>query len=118
MPNANGIPIIDLSNPLNVLVALILYILVLFLAKEIKRSNVTCIMLLSFLTIIVGHCIEYVMSGDSTGTITKTLANCIAVDFVFTFLSFIGYLWMDDVEARERKLKSIDNSLDWFWKKV
>ena len=52
MPNANGIPIIDLSNPLNVLVALILYILVLFLAKEIKRSNVACIMLLAFLTII------------------------------------------------------------------
>ena len=112
------VPIIDLSNPLNVLVALIIYILVLFLAKEIKRSNVTCIMLLAFLTIIVGHCIEYVMVNDSTGTVTKTLANCIAVDFVFTFICFIGYLWMDDVEAKERKIKSIDNSLEWFWKKV
>lgn len=111
-------PIIDLSNPFNILVALILYILILFLAKEIKRSNVTCIMLLAFLTIIVGHCIEYVMVQDQTGALTSTLANCIAVDFVFTFLSFIAYLWMDDVEAKDRKLKSIDNSLDWFWKKV
>lgn len=111
-------PIIDLSNPFNVLVALILYILILFLAKEIKRSNVTCIMLLAFLTIIVGHCIEYALVKDPTGEITTTLANCIAVDFVFTFLSFIAYLWMDDVEAKDRKLKSIDNSLDWFWKKV
>ena len=75
-------------------------------------------MLLAFLTIIVGHCIEYVMVQDTTGTITSTLANCIAVDFVFTFLSFIAYLWMDDVETKDRKLKSIDNSLDWFWKKV
>lgn len=111
-------PIINLSNPFNILVALILYILIVFLAKEIKRSNVTCIMLLAFLTIIVGHCIEYVMVQDPTGTITSTLANCIAVDFVFTFLSFIAYLWMDDVETKDRKLKSIDNSLDWFWKKV
>lgn len=111
-------PIIDLSNPYNVLVAIILYILVLFLAREIKRSNVTCIMLLAFLTIIVGHCVEYVIVQDPTGKITSTLANCIAVDFVFTFLSFIAYLWMDDVESKDRKIKSIDNSLDWFWKKV
>lgn len=111
-------PIINLSEPFNILVALVLYILVVFLAKEIKRSNVTCIMLLAFLTIIVGHCIEYVLVQDPTGTITSTLANCIAVDFVFTFLSFIAFLWMDDVESKARKIKSIDNSLDWFWKKV
>lgn len=109
-------PIIDLSNPLNVLVALVLFILVLFLSKEIKKSNVTCIMLLAFLTLIAGHCIEYVMTSNEA--VMGTLANCIAVDFVFTFLSFIGYLWMDDVEAKDKKVKSIDNSLDWFWKKV
>ena len=111
-------PIIDLSNPFNILVALVLYILVLFLAKEMKKSSVTCIMLLVFLTIIAGHCIEYVMVKDPTGEITTTLAHCIAVDFVFIFISFIAYLWMDDVEAKEKKLKSIDNSLEWFWKKV
>ncbi len=111
-------PIVDLSNPLNILIAVILYVLVLFLSKEIKRSNIMCIMLLAFLTLIAGHCIEYVMSNDPTGQVTRTLANCIAVDFVFTFISFIGYLWMDDVEAKDKKIKSIDNSLDWFWKKV
>lgn len=111
-------PIVDLSNPLNILIAVILYVLVLFLSKEIKRSNVMCIMLLAFLTLIAGHCIEYVMTSDATGQTTVALANCIAVDFVFTFLSFIGYLWMDDVEAKDKKIKSIDNSLDWFWKKV
>lgn len=111
-------PIINLSEPFNILVALFLYVLVVILAKEIKRSNITCIMLLAFLTIIVGHCIEYVMVQDPTGEITSILANCIAVDFVFTFLSFIAFLWMDDVESKARKIKSIDNSLDWFWKKV
>ena len=111
-------PIVDLSNPLNILVAVILYVLVLFLSKEIKRSNISCIMLIAFLTLIAGHCIEYVMANDPTGQLTSTLANCIAVDFVFIFLSFVGYLWMDDVEAKDKKIKSIDNSLDWFWKKV
>lgn len=111
-------PIINLSNPFNVFVALVLYVLIIYLAKEIKRSNIACIMLLVFLTIIVGHCIEYVMVQDPTGITTTTLAHCIAVDFIFIFLSFISYLWLDDIEAKERKIKSIDNSLDWFWKKV
>ena len=110
--------IVNLSNPFNVLVALVLFVLVLLLAKEIKRSNVICILLLVFLTLIVGHCIEYVVLEDSTGAINAMLARCIAVDFVFIFLSFISYLWMDEVEAKERKIKSIDNSLNWFWKKV
>lgn len=111
-------PIVNLSNPLNLLVALVLFVLVLILAKEIKRSNITCIMLLTYLAIIVGHCIEYVSVKDPTGEITTTIANCIAVDFMFILLSFIGYLWTDNIEAKERKLKSIDNSLNWFWKKI
>lgn len=110
--------LINLSNPFNVLVALVLFVLILLLAREIKRSNVICILLLVFLTLIVGHCIEYVILKDPTGEINSMLARCIAVDFVFIFLSFISYLWMDEVEAKERKIKSIDNSLDWFWKKV
>ena len=96
-------PIINLSQPFNILVALVLYVLVLFLSKEIKRSNITCVMLLAFLTIITGHCIEFVMIDDPSGAVTSTIANCIAVDFIFSFLSFIAYLWMDDIEAKERK---------------
>ncbi len=111
-------PIVDFTNPLNVLIALVIAVLVVILAKEIKRSNVTCIMLLSFLTLIVGHCIEYVAVNDPTGEITTTIANCIAVDFMFVLLSFLAYLWSDNIEAQDRKIKSIDNSLDWFWKKV
>lgn len=111
-------PIINLSEPFSILVTLILFVLVLFLSKEVKRSSFTCIMLLIFLTIIVCHCVEYIMVEDPTGQIYPTLAKCIAMDFVFIFLSFIAYLWMDDIEAKDKKFNSIDNSLNWFWKKV
>lgn len=111
-------PIINFSNPFNVFVALVLFVLILFISKEVKKSILTCIMLLVFLTIIVGHCIEYVIVQDPTGLITSNLAKCITVDFVFILLSFISYLWIDDIETKEKKLKSIDNSLDWFWKKA
>ena len=40
------------------------------------------------------------------------------VDFVFILITFFSYLWVDDIEAKVKGTKSIDNSLDWFWKKV
>ncbi len=111
-------PIINLSDPVNILIAVVLYVLILFLSKEVKKSSFTCVMLLTFLALIAAHCIEYVVPANIPEEIRQTLANCIAVDFVFAFLSFIGYLWMDDVEAKDKKIKSIDDSLNWFWKKV
>ena len=47
-----------------------------------------------------------------------TLSRCIAIDFVFVLITFFSYLWVDDIEARATGKRSIDNSLDWFWKKV
>ena len=56
--------------------------------------------------------------ANGNEAILSTAATCIAIDLVFVFISFISYLWMDDIEAKERKQKVIDSSLDWFWKKV
>ena len=47
-----------------------------------------------------------------------TLSRCIAIDFVFVLITFFAYLWVDDIEAKAEGKKSIDNSLDWFWRKV
>ena len=46
------------------------------------------------------------------------LGRCIAIDFVFVGISFFSYLWVDDIEAKEKGIKSVDTSLDWFWKNV
>ena len=111
-------PLINLSDPYSILVALVLFVLVLLLARETKKSSIVGIMLVVVLAIIVGHSIEYIITNDPTGEITSVILKCIAMDFVFIFISFISYLWIDDIEAKEKKKKSIDNSLDWFWKKV
>lgn len=50
--------------------------------------------------------------------LAANLSRCIAIDFVFILISFFAYLWVDDIETKKLGKKSIDNSLDWFWKKV
>ena len=111
-------PIINLSDPYAILVTVVLFVLVLWLARETKKSSIVGTMLVVFLVIIVGHSIEYITTQDPTGEIIGIISRSIGMYFVFIFLSFITYLWIDDIESKEKKKKSLDNSLDWFWKKV
>ena len=44
--------------------------------------------------------------------------HCIACDLIYMLISFISYLWVDDIIAKKKKLKSYDDSLSWFWNKL
>ena len=111
-------PLIDFTNPFTVLTATILFVLVLFLGKETKKAVIAAIMLTIFLTILIGHSVELSLVGENLLETQRTIAKCITVDFIFILLSFFSYLWIDDIEARVKKKKSVDNSLNWFWSKV
>lgn len=111
-------PFINFTNTTTLLLALVLFILTLFLSKETHKSEISAIMLFIFLLILVCHTIELGTITNITELDKLNLSRSILVDFIFIFLSFISYLWIDDAQARIEKKKSIDNSLDWFWKKV
>lgn len=111
-------PLIDFTNPFAILVAIVLFGLVLLLGKETKKSVIPAIMLGVFLIIITGHSIEFSLAKEELVELQSTIAKCITVDFVFILLSFFSYLWIDDIETKANKKKSIDDSLNWFWSKV
>lgn len=111
-------PLIDFTNPFAILVAVVLFVLVLLLAKETKKSIIPAIMLGIFLIIIAGHSIELSLVKENLVELQSSIAKCITVDFVFILLSFFSYLWIDDIEAKTNKKKSVDDSLNWFWSKV
>ena len=107
-------PMINFTEPLALFIALLAFVLVLWFSYQSKKSVITGIMLFIFIAILVLHALEF-----SMGTITQegmqVAIQSIIFDLVFIFLSFISYLWIDDVEAKLKKKKVIDSSLDWFW---
>ena len=111
-------PFINFAKPVPVLTAVALFILVVYLAKETKKSWITAFLLGLFLTIIIGHALELAILSDKLASIKNMLAISLTYDFMFIFLSFFSYLWIDDIEAKDGKKKSIDDSLSWFWSKV
>ena len=108
--------IIDLSNTYAIVMALMFTILFVILGKEFKKSILPGICLGVFLVLILMHTIQAFMVDAEIYKMIIT--KSITVDAVMIFLAYFAYLWVDDIEAKEKHKKSIDNSLDWFWKKV
>ena len=111
-------PFINFSNPTAILIGVILFLLVLYLGRETKKSWIIGLMLFAFLGVLIGHTIEFATISQTSEQIRGAILTSTVLDFIFIFLSFISYLWVDDMEAKLGKKKSIDNSLDWFWNKV
>ena len=109
---------INFTNPLTLLVATLLFTLVLILARETKKSMITAIMLFVFVGLLVAHAITFTTGSNLTQDVVSDLIVTMVFDLIFVLISFISYLWIDDIEAKLKKKKSIDNSLDWFWEKV
>ena len=108
--------ILDFTQPAAILIALGVTVLFIILGKEFKKSYVPAICLVLFLVSILIHAFQSVVLVD---TYYKAIATkSLGIDAVMIFLSYAAYLWVDDIEAKEKNKKSIDNSLEWFWKNV
>lgn len=110
--------VFDITNPLTLILMLAATILLIFLSQEIKKSAVAGFVLLVYLGVLIVHVAQLVTLSEEFRFLSETLARCIAVDFGFILVTFFAYLWADDVEAKANNKKSINNSLDWFWKKI
>lgn len=111
--------IFNTSDPINTILILAATLLLVYLGKETKRSLIPQIVLGVHLIMIIIHAVQFVtMSATATPEIIKVLSTSMAVDFGLVMISFLAYLWVDDIEAKVKKTKVVNNSLDWFWKKI
>ena len=108
--------IVNLSDPYAIVIALMFTSALIILGKEFKKSILPAISLGIFLVLILMHTVQsfYVVEDFLKSILTKS----ITFEAIMIFLSYVSYLWVDDIEAKEKNKKSIDNSLEWFWKKV
>ena len=109
----------DISNGLTLFLMLAATVLLIFLSQEEKKSYISAIALVGYIAILVMHVAQVATLGEEFRAVAlPILSRCIAIDFVFVLITFFSYLWVDDIEAKATGKKSINNSLDWFWKKV
>ena len=110
--------IFDLTNPLTLLLVVLATSLIIFLGQEIKKSSIAMIPLVLFLFSLIAHVVQVSSLTQDYAHLSNVLLKSIVWDFLFILITFFSYLWIDDLEAKKNNLKSIDNSLDWFWKEI
>lgn len=110
--------ILDITNVITLLLLLIATVLLIFLGHELKKSYITAIPLFAFLALLISHVVQLMTLSAEFSDMSTKLTWCIILDFAFIFILFLSYLWIDDIEAKKNNKKSIDDSLEWFWKEV
>jgi len=111
--------IINISEPVTLLLLTLATVLLIFLGKEVKKSYIPAFALFGFLGLAVMHSIQLAnLTQELHDLYNNLLIRCIAIDCIMIFISFFAYLWIDDITCKFYKKKSIDNSLDWFWNKI
>lgn len=110
--------IFDMTNLLTLFLVLIATILFIYLSQETKKSVVAAIPLFAFLIDLVIHTIQILTLKEELSYLYSTLCLNMAIDFTFLLLTFLAYLWADEVESKALNKKSVDDSLKWLWKKV
>lgn len=108
--------ILDLTNPLVLFAAILIYAVLIILGKEFKKSALPASSLFLFLITLIIYAVQLAILKNPIDR--QLIISCIGYNAILIFLSYISYLWVDDIESKEKKIKSIDNSLEWFWKKV
>lgn len=115
----NKMFIFDLTNLFTLFLVTIATVLFIFLSQEIKRSMVAAIPLFAFVISLIIHTVQVLTLKQEFSYLYSTLTMNMAIDFVFLLLTFLAYLWADEVEAREFNKKRINSKgIDWLFKEV
>lgn len=111
--------IINITQPLTLVLITFFAVLMIFLGKETKKSFVPGISLGAFLILLVYYVFQMItMTEEVAQVYSKTLVGCLVVTFLLVLISYLGYLWVDTIDAKENNKKSYGEDLDWLWKKV
>ena len=103
--------ILNITSPFTLILLLLVTVLLIFLGRELKKSYILAIPLFAYLALLIMHVAQLMTLPIEYNNMSSTLSWCVVLDFAFIFVSFISYLWIDDVEAKANNKKSLDNSL-------
>lgn len=108
---------LNTSNPITMLVIVAVMALVITLSRKAEIVWPLILLMIGITGYLIYHSIQ-LDSLEKGSELISTIYHCIACDLIYMLITFISYLWVDDIVAKKKKLKSYDDSLSWFWNKL
>lgn len=110
--------LLNTANPIIIIMYTLIISGIIYLSKRTKKPVLLIVLVIGIIAMLVFHTISLEKINSNKEESISDLYHSIATDLVFLFLVFISYLWVDDIRAKDKKLKSYDDSLGWFWNKI
>ena len=101
-------PIINFTNPITLLIGVILFVLVSYLGKKTNKSWIVAIMLFVFIALLIYYAVYFLTLNQNIpelAAIQMALIQTSGITLVFILISFFMYLWIDDIESKMGKRK-------------
>ena len=110
--------LLNTSEPIMIVIYTLIIAAIIFISKETKNPILIGIVLAAVIFMLINHTV--MLEGLQSVQEDKILEcyQCIGMDLIFLLLTFISYLWVDDLSAKKNNKKSYDDSLSWFWEKM
>ena len=103
------------SDPVITLLILFITVTLIFLGRKLEIPYLPAIVVIYSLGFLIyhTHCIDI-----SEFDIDPQLYFSSVIDLLMLFLGFITYLWIDNIAAKNKNLKSYGDPFSWFWEKL
>ena len=108
---------LNTANPIMILGITVTIAAIIFICRKLEIAWPLIIVMAGITGYLIYHSIE-LDSLERGSEAISGVYHCIACDLIYMLISFISYLWIDDIVAKKKKLKSYDDSLSWFWNKL
>ena len=105
-------------NSIQIVIITLTTVAVIALARKMEKAFLPGILIIVNLGLLLYH--SYLLNSLPQALVEQVsqIYLCLAMDFLWLLISFLGYLWVDDITAIKFNKKSYDNSLSWFWDKI
>lgn len=103
--------IFNTSDPVIIIVYTLIISAIIYIGRKTEKAFIPALLMVYVLFLLIYH--------STTNAVTDFAIRAkyisIAFDLIFLLLSFISFLWIDDINAKKKNLRNYDNSLSWFW---
>lgn len=109
---------LNTSNHIEIIIITLATVGIITLARKTEKPFFMAGLIILHLAMLLYH--SYVLNR-LPAIYEEQISNvylCLAMDFLWLLLSFLGYLWIDDIRGIKLNKKNYDNSMAWFWNKI
>lgn len=110
--------LLNTSEPIMIVIYTLIIATIIFISKETKNPFMILVVMAAVIFMLINHTVMLEKLKPIQEARIAEVYHCIGMDLIFLLLTFLSYLWVDDLSAKKHNKKSYDDSLSWFWEKL